>query len=136
MVFFGVKIFFFSLRSAAEIFFPDTLSRHYFFSTKTIIFKAQSANRIFVSTHFRDRKPKTIAPPHLQVKWMFPYQHISMAYDKINVQENNITDSHKSTKHRCEELISLTVEVCDAGCEVVVVVVVVAGGLGSVAPTS
>ena len=54
MVFFGVK-FCFSLRSAAEIIFRNKLSRHYFFSTKTLFFKAQSANRIFCSAHFRDR---------------------------------------------------------------------------------
>ena len=36
-------------------YFRDKLSRHYFFSTKTIFFKAQSANRIFVSAHFTDR---------------------------------------------------------------------------------
>ena len=41
----------FPLRSPAEIFF----SRHYFFSTKTTIFKARSANRIFFSAHFTDR---------------------------------------------------------------------------------
>ena len=70
MVFIGVK-YFFSLGSAA-----DKLSRHYFFSTKTSIFKSQSTNRMFFSAHFRDRiffsskfadkncfPPKNIAPP-------------------------------------------------------------------------
>ena len=56
-----------------------------FFSTKTTIFKAQSANRIFFlpisQTEFFFKQicqqklfspNKNIAPPPLQVKWMFP----------------------------------------------------------------
>ena len=41
--FFSGAKYFFSLRSAAENYFRDKLSQHYFFYTKTIFFKAQSA---------------------------------------------------------------------------------------------
>ena len=41
--FFSESKYFFSLRSPVEFF----LSRHYYFSTKSIIFKAQGANRIY-----------------------------------------------------------------------------------------
>ena len=52
---FSESKYFFSLRSSAEFFFRDILSQHYYFSAKTIIFfKAQSANRIFFSVHFRE----------------------------------------------------------------------------------
>ena len=47
---FSESKYFFPLRSAADFF----LARHYSFSTKTIIFKAQSAHSIFFSAHFRD----------------------------------------------------------------------------------
>ena len=49
---------FFSLRSrpTAEEKKMRQVVATYFFSTKTIILKAQSPNRIFFSAHFRDRK--------------------------------------------------------------------------------
>ena len=97
--FFRSQNIFFSLSSAAEKFFRNKLSWHYFLSTKTIFIKAQCANRIFFFAHFTpriffpikfaDRKmfsPKTIAP-HLQVKWMFPYLYTfyNQRFNKIEV---------------------------------------------------
>ena len=59
-----------------QFFFRDNLSQHYFFSTKTVFFKAQTANRIFFLPIFADRnlfpKKNYSPPPPLQVKWMFP----------------------------------------------------------------
>ena len=71
---FSVKVFF-SLRSAAELFF----SRHYFFSTKTIFCKTQSAiNIIFFPAHFRDRKMCSIKFANRKV---FPTKNIALRMD-------------------------------------------------------
>ena len=53
--FFSESKYFFLALLRSRTFFREKLSRHYFFSTKTIIFKPQSANRIFFSAHFKDR---------------------------------------------------------------------------------
>ena len=45
-----------SLRGAAYIFFRDKLSRHYFFSTKTIFFKAYKVLSEYLFGQFRDKK--------------------------------------------------------------------------------
>ena len=83
--FFRSQNIFFRFAEQQNNFFRGKLSRHYFFSTKTIIFKAQSSNRIFslpiseTEILFQSNLPteivspqKTQPPPPLQVKWMFP----------------------------------------------------------------
>ena len=84
MVFFGVKFVFFCFAAQQNFF-----SRHYFFSsTKTIFFKSQSANRIFFlpisETEFFPKK-NPIAPPPLQVKWMFPKLENMVYYYRYTV---------------------------------------------------
>ena len=56
------------------------LLQHYFFSAKTVFFKAQSTNRIFFSAE--NFVPSNLLtekkiPLPLQVKWMFPYYHLT-----------------------------------------------------------
>ena len=54
MDFFGVKKYFFRF-AAQQNFLFATSCRDIIFFKETIIFKPQSANRIFLSAHFRDR---------------------------------------------------------------------------------
>ena len=87
MGFFGVKIFFF----AAEYFFCDKLSRHYFFLQKQsflrhkvlteYLFLPISETDFFLKQICRQKNfPQKKPQQTLQVKciWMFPYQYLKI----------------------------------------------------------
>ena len=77
------------------------MSRHYFFSTKTIYVRHKVLTEFINSAHFRDRifffnrnrkkknPQKNIAPP-LQVKWMFPYLFLSSILTAFIIIKSNL----------------------------------------------